>query len=58
MTDNSDYQDPPTCESCGVTAHFRTTDGGTWCRECHGAALRLGYDEDTGTPIRLVEVTS
>lgn len=46
----------PTCESCGADAHFRTSDGGTWCEDCHFAALRLGYDRDLGTPIRLMEV--
>ena len=46
----------PVCESCGATAEYRTSDGGAWCADCHFAALHLGYDDDLGTPIRLMEV--
>lgn len=39
----------PSCESCGEEAGIVCADGSTWCWECHVAALRGGYDADTGT---------
>lgn len=32
-----------TCESCGQQARVMLDDGSTWCRECDGAARRMGY---------------
>lgn len=34
----------PKCESCGADAAVRLPAGSTWCNECHGSAIRLGYD--------------
>ncbi len=39
------------CESCGQRADVMLRDGSTWCWSCHGSALKLGYDSDTGSPV-------
>lgn len=43
-----------TCQSCGRPAVVALPDGSLWCGPCHGSALSLAYDRETGRPLPVV----